>query len=376
MDHEPAPLAPALSGDLCGLSQCRRPLPARIGRGPRYEYCQDRTWDYDGKALTCRELGDAEKKWTTVFGRAPADTVLADLRAAVATARDPLGDLTAVLERVSTEVGEHADTALAEAAQARAAAAEAEGRAQTAETATDAARLAQQKAETDRDTAQTQAREAERVADRARREATSDRESAAVARGAAERLEQETERLRAEAAELQGQANAAAAQAERAQAQHQAAAEERDRLRTQLDTERREGAAERTRLTAQTERLSTDYAVRLDELQQAHTDAQDRAARAHAEQVADLQRKAGRGELLAEQHTQLQEQCQLLRLDRGDARRGLQMAVRALDAGQPSQQVRDILQRHLDQAEPAAQDTGSTSTDDAFVPPTGEERRS
>ncbi|MFE3455955.1 hypothetical protein ACFXKD_00295 [Nocardiopsis aegyptia] len=352
MDHEPTPPGPTLSGDLCGLSQCRRPLPARTGRGPRYEYCPDRSWDYDGKTLTCRDLGDAEKKWTVVFGRTPADTALADLREAVATAREPLAGLTTVLERVGSAVDERASAALAEAEQDRAARAEAEGRTQAAEAETAAAHRARQNAEEERDAARAQAREAEKVADRARREAADERDAAAVARGAAERLEQENERLRATAAELQGQANAAEARAERAQARHTAVAEEVDRLRSQLDTERREGAAERSRLTAQVERLSTDYSVRLDELQQTHTEALDRAARAHAGQVADLQRKAGRAEILTEQLAALQGERQR---EQERVRRGLRAALDALQAQAPAEQVRTLLQTYLapqDQPEP------------------------
>ncbi|KOX13670.1 hypothetical protein ADL05_18465 [Nocardiopsis sp. NRRL B-16309] len=294
----------------------------------------------------------------------------------MATAREPLTDLTAVLERVGTEVDERAGAALAEAEQDRAARAEAEGRARTAEAETAAAHRGRQNAEEERDEARVQAREAERVAERARGEAADDRRAVAVAQGAAERLEQENERLLAEATKLQTRADAAAARAERAEARHETVAKERDRFRDELQTERKEWATERTRLTGQVEQLSADYAERLDELQQAHTDAQERTAREHAAQIADLQRQAGRAELLAEQHTQLQEECQLLRRGRGDARRGLRIAVRALDTGETSQEVRDILQRHLARSEPTAEDTGSPSTDDdASVPPTGEERR-
>lgn len=48
--------------------------------------------------------------------------------------------------------------------------------------------------------------------------------------------------------------------------------------------------------------------MRLDELQQAHTEARDRTAREHADQVADLQRQAGRAQALAEQVGDLEEQ--------------------------------------------------------------------
>ncbi|WP_435108116.1 hypothetical protein [Nocardiopsis synnemataformans] len=356
MDTEPTTAAPALSGDQCGLSQCRRPLPARTGRGPRYEYCPDRTWDYDGKTLTCRELGDAEKKWTTVFGRAPADTVLTDLRAAVATAGEPLGQLAAVLERVRTEVGQHADAALTEAAQARAAAADAEGRAQSAAAETATAQRARQAAEEDQRAAEQRAREAEGVADRAQRAAAADREGAAVARGAAERLEEENERLRAAADTASGKANAAAARAERAEAQHQAAAEERDRLRAQLETERGEWTIERTRLTEQMNRLSTDYAVRLDELQQAHTDAQERTARDHAAQLADLQRQAGRAEVLAERIGDLEGQLRAEQdRDRDqeqastEVRHGLEAMLRQLreEPHAPQENLVDLVVRAL-----------------------------
>ncbi|MEU0237670.1 hypothetical protein ABZ234_08260 [Nocardiopsis sp. NPDC006198] len=309
MDTEPATTAPAVSGDLCGLSRCRRPLPAQTGRGARYEYCPDRRWDYDGKTLSCRELGDAEKKLTAVFGRGPADAPFAaQLSATLSAAADPLEALRAAVASTHTYLTEQYTEAQERAEHAEAQALEAHGQARTAQAAAETARRSQAAAERKAADADERAGRTEREARKALDQAAADRQTAAVARGAVQQLEEENARLRAELGETSGKASAATARAERAEAQHRAAVEERDRLRAESEREQQEWAAERTRLAEQVERLSTDYAVRLDELQSAQAAALEGLREGYGAEIAGLNRSLGelQGQI-ADRERQLQE---------------------------------------------------------------------
>ncbi|QKW32450.1 hypothetical protein HUT17_04775 (plasmid) [Nocardiopsis flavescens] len=346
-DSDPV-LPPPPAGDQCGLSRCRRPLPARVGRGPRYEYCPDRRWEAtDGKTYTCNELGRNERAWEAVFGsRAGGGALAAELTAALAALAEPLDAAAATVKATRHYLTETVAENDARTAAAEAAAADATGRAEAAEALQMASEQARQQAEEKRSAAEQRTRNAEADAERARRAAAADRENAMVARGAVERLDAENTRLHATVADLQGRLNAEAARAERATTRHQVMAEEADRLRTQLEETRSTAAAERDRFTAQAERLSTDYAVRLDDLQQAHTAELERLSRNHAE----LLRQAGRADALAERLTA----CET---ERDRARAGLEAALRALTEQAATDQVRALLQDHL-----ASVEASTTST--------------
>ncbi|PRW63077.1 hypothetical protein [Actinopolyspora mortivallis] len=319
----------------CAYSRCRAVLPeARTGRKREFCHERDRTWNVDGRTVTCAELGRAERLLAAAHGdqRSPAamvdTTVLGELVTTtlegVHRLRSPLAELTHSLENVAGKLDE--DVAAARAAQAAAESEAAEARGQS-----EAAERARGEAESERDAAEQARKEAEQARERAEQAKHAAEHAQSRAEGQRDRYAahaQDLEQRLAAVTQLRDEAeqNLAETRAELRSTQ-QTLADTREQLDTAtarvhqlvgehtaaLEQARREHSEELERLRTehadQTRQLEQRHQGELDELRRSHAEEQRRTREElqhhHATQVADLHETIGglRHQLsVAEQH--------------------------------------------------------------------------
>lgn len=299
---------------LCAYSRCRKPLP-RQRTGRSREYCPEfaTSWEVEGRSVTCRELGRAERLLTAAQGQPPAtgatelDDLKADLaalRAAEEKLRPLLEAATAALARTDDHLGsvesqlqQRVAAADAERDTAQKEAAEARGRAAAAEEAQAAAEEAQRVAERDRDAAQAGEQ-------RARRESNAAELARARAEGERDRaVEQASELDQRLQAVIESRDAAQLALAD-TQARLKAADTALKQLRDELEQARAEADQERGAHQRALETLRSQHSDELNQLRSAHAaeleDTRNRAEAArraesdkHAAQLADLHTRLG-----------------------------------------------------------------------------------
>lgn len=320
----------------CGYSRCRKPLPAgRTGRAREYCRESDTRWPVDGRTVTCRELGRAERLLTAVHGQPPTAGAaeLVDLQADLAALRAPATELRPLLEAATaalTRADEHIGTvesqldervtrAEAERDAAQRESAEARGRAIAAEAAQIEAEDAQCGAERDRDAAEAGQERARRDAAEARREQA--------------RAEGERDRALEQATELDGRLAAVTeardtAQRDLAATQARLAATDAtlEQVRAELTEARAEADQARGAHQRELEERHNRHAGEIRELESTHATALHQAAEKRAAAV-DTARREERG--IAEQAREQADQEHAAQLAELHTRLGAEQAHRA-----------------------------------------------
>ncbi|MEU1813230.1 coiled-coil domain-containing protein [Micromonospora aurantiaca (nom. illeg.)] len=242
------------TGPPCGYSVCDRRLPAKTGRGPKFSYCPDRTWE---GGRTCKEMAAAERAALEAAGTAGPLDVVARLLDRADAAGGPIAELhelyTEIRQALSTTVTE----AMAATREANQKAGEANARAEAAERAARSAGESARQAENDRTEAIARATEADQRARTAQRDAEQQV-------GAAHRRVAEHERAR-------GLAEGIAATAEQA-------ARQETRRRESAETEVRALREELARVRVDADERARSLREQLDAARAGESDARTKAA--------------------------------------------------------------------------------------------------